>query len=92
MSNKNLFQAIAARLRKRTAQTWFQWVKGHEKSEGIIQADKLAGEGAGKNAPDAIDTSIDTSMVLAGACLAKLTQAIAYKGITSFPDACECLR
>ena len=81
IKNDRFFKKAAYLLKKRTATTSFQWVKGHEGNLGNEESDRLAKEGAGKNAPDNLDLDIPREFDLQGAKLITLTQSIAYKGI-----------
>lgn len=81
VENADIFKALASTMRQRSAPTTLQWVKGHNGEYGNECADKHAGEGAMKDAPDHIPIQTHPSFSLTGAKLASLTQAIAYKGI-----------
>lgn len=81
VQNAPFFQRAAYLLRRRTATTTFQWVKGHDGVEGNEQCDRLAKEGAAKPAPDTLDLKIPNTFNVQGAKLATLTQAKAYRGI-----------
>ena len=50
--NADLFKRAAYLLKKRTAPTLFEWVKGHQGVQGNEESDKLAKEGASKHEPD----------------------------------------
>ncbi|KAG2050448.1 ribonuclease H-like protein [Suillus hirtellus] len=81
VENSEYMKATAYHLRKRSAQTSFIWVKGHNGHHGNEQADRLANEGANKPNEDAIDLSVPDEFNLQGAALSLITQAKAYKGI-----------
>ena len=81
IKNADLFKRAAYLLKKRTALTYFEWVKGHQGIQGNEESDKLAKEGASKDAPDPLPLQIPIEFDLQGAKLATLTQAIAYRGI-----------
>ena len=51
----DLFRSITAWLRWRSSKIKFKWVKGHNGNRGNKEADWLAGEGAEKPLPEALD-------------------------------------
>jgi ribonuclease HI len=81
VENAELFKRAAYLLKRRSAPTCLEWVKGHQGDRGNEESDKLAKEGANKNEPDALSLQIPAEFDLQGAKLATLTQAIAYRGI-----------
>lgn len=82
IKNSRLFKKAAYLLRKRTAPTLFEWVKGHSGDEGNEQSDMLAKEGASKDQPDDLPLDIPPEYDLQGAKLATMTQVLAYKAYT----------
>ena len=81
VKNANIFKKAAYVLKRRTAPTSFQWVKGHSGNEGNEESDGLAKEGANKIEPDEVDLSIPKDFDLQGAKLSAITQVVAYRGI-----------
>ena len=81
IKNKEWFKRAAYLLRRRTATTRFQWVKGHDGDVGNEQSDRLAKLGASKHDANDILLNVPDHFDLQGAKLSKLTQAIAYQGI-----------
>jgi ribonuclease HI len=81
IKNKEWFKRAAYLLRRRTVPTKFKWVKGHSGELGNEMSDQLAKEGANKETTDDIPLEIPKNFDLQGVKLAKITQAIAYKGI-----------
>ena len=81
IKNGNFFRKAAYLLRRQTAPTLFNWVKGHNGDVGNEQSDRLAKEGANKEEPDDIPLEIPHKYDLQGAKLATMTQALAYSGI-----------
>ena len=81
IKNANFFRKAAYLLRRRTAPTFFKWVKGHNGDPGNEQSDRLAKEGAEKDQPDDLPLDVPPEYDLQGAKLSTMTQALAYKGI-----------
>ena len=81
IKNAALFKKAAYLMRRRTAETMFQWVKGHNGDPGNEESDRLAREGPLKKAPDDLDLEIPKEFDLQGAKLNALTQVLAYRGI-----------
>ena len=79
--NADFFKRAAYLLKRRSAPTYFEWVKGHQGVRGNEESDKLAKDGAEKNVPDILPLHIPTSFDLQGAKLETLSQALAYRGI-----------
>ncbi|KAG1844908.1 hypothetical protein C8R48DRAFT_617733, partial [Suillus tomentosus] len=80
-ANSEFIKATVYHLRRRSAQTSFEWIKGHNGLHGNKQADRLAKEGANKPLADELDLSIPDNFNLQGEKLSKITQALAYKCI-----------
>jgi len=81
IKNADFFKRAAYLLRRRTAPTYFKWVKGHDGNDGNEQSDRLAKEGAINPTPDVLDLSVLDNFNVQGAKLRSLTQALAYRGI-----------
>ena len=81
IKNATLFKRAAYLLKRRSAPTSFQWVKGHNGSLGNEESDRLAKEGAAKDTPDILEMDIPKEFDLQGAKLASLNQATIYRGI-----------
>jgi ribonuclease HI len=83
VKNSDLLKVAAYQLRKRSAPTYFQWVKGHSGDRGNDGADALAGRAANRLEKDEMDLEIPAEYRLTGARLDKMTQALAYRAIRS---------
>ena len=81
IKNAPFFKRAAFLLRRCTAHTFFEWVKGHNGDLGNEESDKLAKEGANKDEPDDLPLDIPPEYDLQGAKLATMTQALAHRGI-----------
>ena len=81
VKNAALFKKVAYILRKCSAPTAFQWVKGHSSIEGNEESDQLAKDGTNKATPDKLNLDIPKEFDLQRADLATITQVIAYRGI-----------
>jgi ribonuclease HI len=81
IQNAELFKRAAFLLKRRSAPTSFQWVKGHDGNLGNEESDRLAREGASKVEPDELNLEVPIEYDLQGAKLKALTQTLAYKGI-----------
>lgn len=68
-------------LRERSAETWFQWVKGHSRLQGNDKADKLAGQRARLPEERELEYGIKGKFDITGAQLLEISQATAYWGI-----------
>jgi ribonuclease HI/exonuclease III len=81
IQNAQLFKRAAYLLKRRSAPTSFQWVKGHEGNQGNEESDRLAREGVNKQEPDELNLKVPIEYDIQGAKLKALTQALAYRGI-----------
>ncbi|KAG1816751.1 uncharacterized protein BJ212DRAFT_1271189 [Suillus subaureus] len=81
IENADTFKATAYQLRKRSAQTTFEWIKGHSGNEGNEATDSLAKRGAEKETCDQINLEIPTEFDVQGAKLSKMTQTLAYQNL-----------
>jgi ribonuclease HI len=86
IKNAPLFKKACHLLRRRSAKTTLQWVKGHNWTLGNEESDRLAKEGATKQNPDRLDLEIPAEFDIQGAKLSTLTQAKAYRGILEKKD------
>ncbi|KAG1797200.1 RnaseH-domain-containing protein [Suillus variegatus] len=79
VANAQIFKAIAYQLRRCSAPTSFQWVKGHSQVKGNEKADLLVQNSASKATTDIINTYVPRNFDLQGAKLSKIKQKTAYK-------------
>ncbi|KAG0693370.1 RnaseH-domain-containing protein [Suillus ampliporus] len=85
IENSEYLKATAYHLRKRSAQTSFIWVKGHNGHHSNEQADRLANEGANKPNEDMIDLSTTNNLDITRYTIQTLTghleeDAMIWKG------------
>ncbi|TBU31957.1 hypothetical protein BD311DRAFT_818963 [Dichomitus squalens] len=80
-SNVGFTKAVVATLRRRKALVKFKWVKGHSGHPRNEGADRLAGLGALKSAPDQVDVQAPDDLRISGAKLQAMTQRMAYTAI-----------
>ena len=73
IKNANLFKKAAHLLRFCTARTTFQWIKGHNRTIGNEESDRLAKQEADKIIPDNLDLEIPTEFDIQGAKLTTMT-------------------
>lgn len=81
VSNRDLFRAILAALRKRGAPTYFQWVKGHDGNFGNNQADQAAQSASRLEEPLELQPFEDPRYLLSGLQISTMTQKLLYRGI-----------
>lgn len=81
IKNADLFKRTAYLLKRRSAPTLLEWVKGHCRDRGNKESDTLAKEGVEKTTPDTLSLHIPIEFNLQGAKLATLSQALAYNSI-----------
>ncbi len=81
VKNAKFLKKAAYLLKRRTAETRFKWVKGHQGHQGNKESDNLAKEGARKEEPDQLSLSIPKDYDLQGAKLKTITQSLTYQGI-----------
>ncbi|KAI0672124.1 hypothetical protein C8Q78DRAFT_970690 [Trametes maxima] len=85
VANATKLQEIAARLRARSAPTWFKWVKGHSDDIGNDGADVLAKAGAlNQEQPELPMPTELGGFLKKGMSLVKLTQKLAYQGVKAW--------
>src|SRR6266404_2890728 len=81
VKNAKFLKKAAYLLKRRTAETRFKWVKGHQGNQGNKESDNLAKEGTRKEEPDQLSLSIPKDYDLQGAKLKTITQSLTYQGI-----------
>ncbi|KAK0495053.1 ribonuclease H-like protein [Armillaria luteobubalina] len=83
VSNRDIWKATAAALRKRGTPVFFQWTKGHNGDKGNEGADTLAEKGALLDASEATPANIEINQefTVEGARLSEISQSQAYRHI-----------
>ena len=81
IKNAPLFKRAVYLMRCRSAETAFQWIKGHNGDPRNEGSNELARNSALKERADEISLEIPREFDLQGAKLKTLTQALAYRGI-----------
>ncbi|KAF8833061.1 hypothetical protein BDN67DRAFT_917680, partial [Paxillus ammoniavirescens] len=81
VANSEWFKAAAYHLRTRAAPTYFKWTKGHARTRGNEEADRLANIGAQKPQANNIEMAVPDAFNMQGAKLETITQSMAYQGI-----------
>ena len=81
--NTPQLKAAAYHLRRRSATTYFEWVKGHEGTIWNEEANKLAVTGTQKSTCDAINLTILQNFNPLGIKVSTILQASVYAYITS---------
>ena len=80
-ANAPLIRTMVGNLRQRPEDTYFKWVKGHRGHELNEGADRLAGLGALKDAPNTLSLQVPASLTVTGAKLKVIDQKMAYQAI-----------
>jgi len=81
VANSQIARVTTARLRRRKAKTRIKWVKGHNGHVRNEGADKEAAAAVKKRQPDKVNMTIEPTLKVTGAKLAKMKQSLAYKAI-----------
>ena len=81
--NTPWIKAAAYQLHQRGTPTCFKWVKGHNRTQGNEEADRLASEEVNKPTADEIDLSVPEHFQANRIKLVKMSQALAYAHIVS---------
>ncbi|KAG8893711.1 hypothetical protein FRC00_010119, partial [Tulasnella sp. 408] len=72
VKNDDIWRAVLARVRVRTAETWIQKVEAHSGVHGNEQADNLAKEALDKPLDDQLDLTADPKWFAIGARLSSM--------------------
>ncbi|THU81372.1 hypothetical protein K435DRAFT_844759 [Dendrothele bispora CBS 962.96] len=81
VSNGALIRSTIASLRGRKGKTLFKWVKGQEQNK---KATEMARKALERNKASPIHLSVTPTLLVTGAKLSTMTQALAYKAVTQW--------